>query len=288
MADSYVEFSEVLSHLQPEEEAWLREQLEVIHLVGEREYTKENLPPGHDPAKSDWCGPRMFRGDADFNDEFTSGFDPDLDQPGFEWRFEDPRPGDFQDWGRHLWLFCEEHGAPWRVAELVQRFLARFRPETYWIIRFAETCSKPRVGAFGGGALFVTAEGIEDGTDFAFLEKAEQAFQARRAGLDIAPPTDANKIDEPEVVINLSGGMVQEVYASGTLGDLTVVDWDVGCGDEGYTEVLHRGEPLRAYVAHPIIYALDRLTGSPVQAVIDAADAANTADLAGFGSDPSR
>ena len=100
----------------------------------------------------------------------------------------------------------------------------------------------------------------------------DEAARAKLVDLGIAPPTDANKIDNPEVVINLSGGMVQEVYASGTLGDLTVVDWDVGCGDEGYTEVLHRGEPLRAYVAHPIIYALDRLTGSPTQAVIDAAD----------------
>ena len=61
-------------------------------------------------------------------------------------------------WGRHLWFYAEESGSPDNVAWLVQKFLKRFRPDQCWSLTYAATCSKPRVGEFGGGAVFVTAD----------------------------------------------------------------------------------------------------------------------------------
>ena len=78
-------------------------------------------------------------------------------------------------------------------------------------------------------------------------------------------------MSQPEIVINLQGGVVQEVFCSGPLVELTVVDWDAEPGDEGVTEVVHHGETLRANVVHPIILPLHRLAGSEIEAVIEAA-----------------
>ena len=77
---------------------------------------------------------------------------------------------------------------------------------------------------------------------------------------------------EPKIVLNIQGGVFQEVFCSGPLAELTVVDWDTEPGDEGVTEAaVHGGETLRANVVHPIIVPLQRLAGSEIEAVIEAA-----------------
>lgn len=64
------------------------------------------------------------------------------------------------DWNRHLWVYAEECGSPQNVAWLIQKFLKRFCPKKHWIMTWACTCSKPRVGEFSGGAILVTANAI--------------------------------------------------------------------------------------------------------------------------------
>jgi len=88
----------------------------------------------------------------------------------------------------------------------------------------------------------------------------------------------------PQVVINIHGGLVQDVYCDEPLADLVVVDWDTSPDDEGITEITHHGQPLRAYVTHPIIEPLDRLAGSELEAIIDAADAPDPAATATSGA----
>ncbi len=44
MADHYLEFSEVLANLTPEEAAWLRDQLKVVHIYDRKEYVEEAIP----------------------------------------------------------------------------------------------------------------------------------------------------------------------------------------------------------------------------------------------------
>jgi len=73
-------------------------------------------------------------------------------------------------------------------------------------------------------------------------------------------------------VINIHGGLVQEVYCDEPLADLVVVDWDIEGGDEGITETRRGDETLRAYVTHPIVEPLHCLAGSAVEAVIEAAE----------------
>ncbi len=41
MANNYLEFSEVLANLTPEETGWLRDQLNVVHIYDGKEYAEE-------------------------------------------------------------------------------------------------------------------------------------------------------------------------------------------------------------------------------------------------------
>jgi hypothetical protein len=184
MANQYLEFSEVLPNLTSEEEAWLNEQLEIVHVFGDQQYTSAELPEGLDAMKSDWCGIRAWhdleelpglRTDVGFCYEFC---DEDLDE----------------DWGRHLWFYTEEWGYPELVAHLVQKFLKRFRAGDCWSLSYAVTCSKPRVGEFGGGAMFVTANEIQYFSDGDFREKSREAFEKTKQ-------PDAGRLTEQRFVL---------------------------------------------------------------------------------------
>lgn len=60
-----------------------------------------------------------------------------------------------------IWFYAEEYGNVENVAELVQTFLKHFNKTTSWVFTWADTCSKPRSGEFGGGAAYVTSNSIE-------------------------------------------------------------------------------------------------------------------------------
>jgi hypothetical protein len=157
VANQYCSFSVVLPNLQEVEEAWLREQLTKIYVFGEQEYLEDEVPDNLYFEDADWQGLRVFR-DVDDGDETEHDAD-------FNHAFLDDATGERGNgWGRHLWLFAEENGNPANVAWLVHKFLARFRHRESWELSYAVTCSKMVVDAFGGGALFVTAEAIQ-GTD---------------------------------------------------------------------------------------------------------------------------
>jgi hypothetical protein len=82
MADSYLEFSEVLPCMTADEEAWLRAQLEIVYVFGEQEYAEGHLPEERDPAEAAWYGCRAWR---DLED-----YEPDESEPvGFAWEFHD-------------------------------------------------------------------------------------------------------------------------------------------------------------------------------------------------------
>ena len=179
MANQYLEFSEVLPNLTAEEETWLKEQLEMIHVFGDRQYTSVELPEGLDPMKSDWCGIRAWR-----DLEELPGFPTDL---GFCYEFCDDSRG--ENWGRHLWFYTEEWGYPELVAHLVQKFLRQFRAGDCWSLSYAATCEKLRVGDFGGGAVFVTANDIQYFSDGDFREKAREVFEQAKQP-DAEPATE--------------------------------------------------------------------------------------------------
>ena len=173
MANNYTQFSEVLSHLTADEEAWLRRQLEVVHVFGDHEYADGELPDGLKIADADWSGHRLWRG--------PDGFDPeDAERDAFQYEFcDDGRSG---SGGRYVWFYVDETGDPEPVVHLVHRFLKQFRPHECWSLTYAWTCSSLRVSEFGGGAVFVTADGIEwEDADW-FLKRHHQAFASRMTG----------------------------------------------------------------------------------------------------------
>jgi len=145
MADNYLQFSESLDALTAEEEQWLKQQLE------EAPHT---------------CCPEFLK---DFADRKADDTDC-----GFQYDFQ----GDSHD--RYLWISAEERGDVWRAAHLVQKFLRRFRPDQCWSLTYANTCSKLRLGEFGGGAVFVTADDIRGNDSYDYIEEQRRAFAARQ------------------------------------------------------------------------------------------------------------
>ena len=81
-------------------------------------------------------------------------------------------------------------GNPDNVAWLVQKFLKKFRPDQCWSLTYAATCSKPRVGEFGGGAVFVTADEIKWQNAYDFVEQEQTVFEAKQSK---AHPTKKGK-----------------------------------------------------------------------------------------------
>ena len=63
--------------------------------------------------------------------------------------------------GNKVILYSEDGDNVDLTARVVQAFLRRFHPTKNFILRYAEYCSRMRVGEFNGGALVVTAQRIE-------------------------------------------------------------------------------------------------------------------------------
>jgi hypothetical protein len=141
MADNYLQFSERLELATSAEVDWLRRQLEEDPETG-RPWFLLDIP---DPEEADSCG---------FQYEFCD--DPD---------------------DLHLWIYAEESGTVEHVAHLVQKFLKWFRPDQCWSLTYATTCSKLRLGEFGGGAIFVTADAILGQNAYQFVEQQRAAFE---------------------------------------------------------------------------------------------------------------
>lgn len=128
MANNYLQFSEVLPRLTAEEEQWLVEQLEVVHVHDGKEYTDKDLPEELASEEIEWSGCRAFR-DLD-------GFDPGMeDGAGFCYEFDTDEDA-YTNWGRHLWVYAEEYGDEERLTHLVQKFLKRFRPQDSWSLGY--------------------------------------------------------------------------------------------------------------------------------------------------------
>ena len=171
MADNYLQFSEVIAKLTEPEEAWLKDQLESIRVFGEKEYPEDAVPADLADKEADWSGVRFLRDKPDHDAEW--------DALGVEYAFHHDE--DKGGWGRHLWLHTEDWGDVSNVVWLVQKFLKTFRPDQCWSLSYSTTCSRPRVGEFGGGAVFVTADTIRWQNAYEFIEEQRTAFGGKEA-----------------------------------------------------------------------------------------------------------
>ncbi len=163
MADHYLQFSETLDKLTAEEAAWLEEQLQPIVAFGDREFGEDDPAIATMPKDPDFTGPRFLRDNPEFDYRY--------DVRDFESAFQD------EEDARSLWLYADTHGNPEHVAWLIHKFLKRFRPNQCWSLTYANTCSKPRVGEFSGGAVFVTADEIQCQDAGDFVQQQRAAFK---------------------------------------------------------------------------------------------------------------
>jgi hypothetical protein len=207
MADNYTEFSEELQILNAEERAWLESQLELVCVYEGNEYPEDQVPPELQNQDPDYRGYRFLRDCPDV-DEDTA------DTLGFEYELIESTES-----GCTLWLYSESWGSCDHVAHLAQKFLRQFRPDECWWLSYSASCSKPRIGEFGGGAVFVTAKEVRWCNTDEFLCDQRTAFENRAAAI-------ASNGPECPVVVSVFGGCVQDVFTSEPGRPVVVLDWD--------------------------------------------------------------
>lgn len=93
----------------------------------------------------------------------------------FDWKIEE-NPGRKSK----LWIYAEESGNPDHVAHFLQQYLKRFDPNGSFGFMWSSWCDKPRVGAFEGGALFVTSTQIKWHSGSEWLSQKNAELQNKR------------------------------------------------------------------------------------------------------------
>ena len=128
MANNYLQFSECIDDLSPEEIKFFQDAF-----AWEPPYNEDNELPD------------------DF--EFPGWYDQDAEGVHFDY--------DLDKNDRSLHVYAEEYGNLDTLGELILEFIQKFRPEAIFRLTYAETCSRMRLGEFGGGAMIVHRGGIE-------------------------------------------------------------------------------------------------------------------------------
>ncbi|HOX44560.1 MAG TPA: hypothetical protein PK668_13250 [Myxococcota bacterium] len=166
MADNFVQFSEALRNLTSEEVDWLKAELHGPPFPNDM----TNRDQQEAFAKR-WFNDRGIT-DLDGSARFVDLFDC---WPGFEFAIQKTVNG-----GTEAWLYADESANLEYLAGIIRRFLVRFRPDACFGLSWAGTCSRMRVGEFGGGAVFVTAKGIEWKTTWDFIDEQSNKFEAAK------------------------------------------------------------------------------------------------------------
>ena len=152
MADNYQLFSEVVSGITAKQRTWIERVLGC----------KSDQPDQTTAILQD------------------AGFDVDAidvdDWPDFQW--------EFIEGGSALWLQGDEYGNINHVGEFVRALLAKFSPDQCWSLTWAETCSRPRIGEFGGGGLFVTAKEVTVVNATDCVSQQRRQFEQQTPGAD--------------------------------------------------------------------------------------------------------
>jgi len=141
MANNYLQFSEMITKLTPDETKWWADKIKAEDELRERSNSGE--------ATED-------------EEEYICSGELHID---------------FENDGKNVWLHGDEFGSVDRLAAVVQAFLIACRPKSCFSATWAEYCSKPRIGEFGGGGVFVTATDIQYFNPSADINNAEVEFK---------------------------------------------------------------------------------------------------------------
>jgi len=247
MFDYFLRFSAFLAELTGAECEWLQEQFAIVYIVDGVEYPEGELPAGKAETDATWIGCRAYLG--------WDGYEPDpADEVGFLYSFAD-KPDKAGRWFLHL--YATQSGNVANVAYIVQRFLKRFRPSDSWFLTFCIGSDRAGVGEFGGGAVFVTATDVES-----FTVEDWATVRAREHDNPTKP--------RPRVVLNVSGGAVQDVYCSDPdAADIVLVDWDTDTADLDADNVVDVPGSGIAYVTGWDAEPLEAIEGTDVGAALN-------------------
>ncbi len=94
--------------------------------------------------------------------------------------YEDPFAHKIEEGEGSIWIYIEEGGDLDSLAYFVQLYLQNFatEPDQYWTGTWATICSKPRIGEFGGGGLFVTAAEIKMQNAYCQVDEWKREWEA--------------------------------------------------------------------------------------------------------------
>lgn len=148
MADNYSQFSEAIDEITPEEAAWIEKVLR-LDAENDEEFgvLQTELGVRHNKAIEYW--------------------------PDFEWALEGKDKSS-------LWLYSEEGFTEENLTLFVQAFLRKFRPKAVFKATGSCTCSRLRIGEFGGWWLAVSAKEVRGGNTW---DAASQAAEEMRKSL---------------------------------------------------------------------------------------------------------
>ena len=121
MANTYVQFVEVLRDITEPQKEWLLRELRNPLEVGDAAWS-EYILKTYDREEHEW--------------------------PTFDSRYKD----------KVFYVESPDDGCPEDAAKFLQRFFQRFNPLGYAELSWSVSCDKRRPGEFGGGAFFITAE----------------------------------------------------------------------------------------------------------------------------------
>ena len=156
MADYFTHLSAVIDKITDDESGWVEDHLKnsTWEMLGyEHGVSPENAEEWRDARSVYACEEESW--------------------PGFDWSILN-NPS-----GKSLWL--HDDGGVVNIDQLatfVSLFLEKFHPDEVFTCTWADTCSRPRLAAFGGGgALVVTAKTWETMTTGAMCDQLEKELK---------------------------------------------------------------------------------------------------------------
>jgi hypothetical protein len=133
MADNYSQTSFMVPTKNDEQRDWIVATLEGV----------DKLLAGDGSAATN-LHEEVISSATDRGYDFEDGYTP-------SWRVEDDG----------IWIYAAESISVDLMVVILQAYLKKFHPNSFIGFQWADTCSKPRLDEFGGGAVYISADDVE-------------------------------------------------------------------------------------------------------------------------------
>jgi len=159
MANNYPQFSEIIKDLTDEEIAWIGSIPQELNFSDDEKYVGDSwVAPFREALNAH--GIQVDADDKVFDDDFFPRFEFEIDSERRQW-----------------WLFSQEDYEEDHLVRVMQAFLAKFRPDGVFKVTTSATCSRPRVGEFGGAWLVLTKDHYLCGNTWLAADDAVKRLQ---------------------------------------------------------------------------------------------------------------